>query len=69
MMFVSRKGTIFILVLLLLDRSIAINFFNKSEPKADPYKVLGVKRTATDEDVQKAYRKKAKETHREPSNV
>mmetsp|Transcript_25330 Transcript_25330/g.52964 ORF Transcript_25330/g.52964 Transcript_25330/m.52964 type:complete len:739 (+) Transcript_25330:150-2366(+) len=54
------------LLLFMLDESTAINnFFDKSssQPKLDPYKVLGVKRTATDEAIQKAYRQKAKETH------
>lgn len=30
---------------------------------ADPYKVLGVDKTASDDDIRKAYRKLAKETH------
>jgi preprotein translocase subunit Sec63 len=30
----------------------------------DPYKVLGVKRTASVDDVQRAYRLRARETHR-----
>jgi len=56
-----RKGTIFVLVLLfLLNDSIIAT---KPEGKDDPYKVLGVKQTATNEDIQKAYRQKAKETH------
>lgn len=66
----NRRASIFIviaaLLLFLLDESTAINnFFDKSssQPKVDPYKVLGVKRTATDEAIQKAYRQKAKETH------
>ncbi len=42
-------------------------FDNKPEPGIkddDPYKVLGVKRTATADDVQRAYRQRARETHR-----
>src|SRR5262245_18404936 len=36
----------------------------------DPYKVLGVPRTATDEDIRRTYRKLAKEVHPDlnPSN-
>ena len=67
---------VLILILILLDRSTVWGnynnfFFNNRRPESspiinddDPYKVLGVKRTASDEEVQKAYRKRAKETHR-----
>ena len=44
------------------------NFFQKPQQfntAGDPYKVLGVRRTASDDEIQKAYRKRAKETHRE----
>jgi len=43
-------------------------FNNKPGPgikDEDPYKVLGVRRTATADDVQRAYRQRARETHRE----
>ncbi|KAL7534775.1 hypothetical protein ACHAXR_006066, partial [Thalassiosira sp. AJA248-18] len=60
---ISIFRTLFLLFL-LLDNSAAITFRHKSEiPKDDPYKVLGVKNTATDEVIQKAYRQKARETH------
>ena len=42
-------------------------FNNKPGPGIkddDPYKVLGVRRTATADDVQRAYRQRARETHR-----
>ena len=42
-------------------------FNNKPGPgikDEDPYKVLGVRRTAAADDVQRAYRQKARETHR-----
>jgi len=38
--------------------------FNTAGGDGDPYKILGVKRTASDDEIQKAYRKRAKETHR-----
>jgi len=57
---------ILILSLCLIDRSTALNFQQGSQtPQEDPYKVLGVKRTASDADIQKAYRQRARETHRE----
>jgi DnaJ-domain-containing protein 1 len=43
------------------------NSFNKPNQfhrDSDPYQVLGVKRTASDDEIQKSYRKRAKETHR-----
>lgn len=45
------------------------NFFHnkpaqQQQQQIDPYKVLGLKHTASNDDIQKAYRKKARETHR-----
>ena len=52
------------------------NFFNNNKPpprsnnqQIDPYKVLGVKRNASNDDIQKAYRQKARETHRKCSAI
>ena len=45
----------------------SFNNFNKPNQfhrDNDPYQVLGVKRTASDDEIQKSYRKRAKETHR-----
>lgn len=70
----QRGSIILLVVLLLLDVSIAARFFHSNKkdyniPKVDPYKVLGVKRQASDADIQKAYRRKARETHRESLHI
>ena len=53
----------------IIDKSSAArnNFFKpprSNNKQIDPYKVLGVKRNASNDDIQKAYRQKARETHR-----
>ena len=42
-----------------------VNFYKSDKPEElrDFYKVLGITQTATDDEVKKAYRTKARETH------
>ena len=64
----NRRGALLCLALLffIFNGTYSMKFTFNSEPlpKDDPYKVLGIKFTATDAEIQQAYRKKAKETHR-----
>ena len=58
----------------IVDQSAAArnNFFKpprSNNKQIDPYKVLGLKRTASNDDIQKAYRQKARETHRKCSAI
>lgn len=63
----------FLLSFLLLNERTALaangGFFQNNNAGGstldDPYKVLGVDRSASNEEIQKAYRQKARETHRE----
>ena len=72
-----RRPILFFLLIILINLSTVTvsarrNFFYNNKPASqqqqqqilDPYKVLGLKHTASNDDIQKAYRKKARETHR-----
>jgi len=64
------RPILFLLLLISINISTASarrNFFHNKpaqQQQLDPYKVLGLKHTASNDDIQKAYRKKARETHR-----
>jgi len=65
------RPILFLLLLISINLSTVTsarrNFFNNKpaqQQQLDPYKVLGLKHTASNDDIQKAYRKKARETHR-----
>lgn len=59
---VVRVVLLLLLLLLQIDASAAAGAGGGSD---DPYVVLGVRRTASNEEIQRAYRQRAKETHRE----
>lgn len=56
---------LFACLLLAGTSSVSARIVFEQRPPEDPYQVLGVKPTASNDDIQKAYRKRAKETHRE----
>ena len=68
------RPTLFLLLIISINLSTVTsarrNFFHnkpasqQQQQQLDPYKVLGLKYTASNDDIQKAYRKKARETHR-----
>jgi DnaJ like chaperone protein len=58
--FLTRLGEIFRLDQRTFDR-VAAGFIRRSGP--DPYRILGVLNTATDDEIKRAWRKLARENH------
>lgn len=58
------KSFLLLAVIFFLDRPAGGVRASNIRADGDPYKILGVKRTASDDEIHQAYRKRAKETHR-----